>query len=47
MDFDIELLEELKGKIEKVLYGDEENLSNQDFKQIINIIDDILIMNEE
>lgn len=47
MEIDVELLEEIKEKIEGVLYGDEEFLSTQDLKQIINAIDDILIMAEE
>lgn len=47
MEIDVELLEEIKEKIEAVLYGDEEALTTQDLKQIINAIDDILIMAEE
>lgn len=46
MDIDIELLNDIKDKLEGVLYRDEE-LSDKDIQQIINAIDDITVQFDE
>lgn len=46
MDIDIELLNDIKDKLEGVLYRDEE-LSDKDIQQIINVIDDITVQFDE